>query len=140
MRFIFPVSEEDKQPKLQGGMESLQKAYEELGPFKIDELKAIAIFGLVLLVWATDKIHGINATVVAMTGAVIMLAPQFKLLNWNDVDIPWHLMIFSAGAYALGAGLTATKLMDTLTKAMMDGLGLASMSYFSLYALSLIHI
>ena len=44
-------------------------------------------------------------------------------------------MIFSAGAYALGAGLTATKLMDTLTKAMMDGLGLASMSYFSLYAL-----
>ena len=135
MRFIFPVSEEDKQPKLQGGMESLQKAYEELGPFKMDELKAIAIFGLVLLVWATDKIHGINATVVAMTGAVIMLAPQFKLLNWNDVDIPWHLMIFSAGAYALGAGLTATKLMDTLTKAMMDGLGLASMSYFSLYAL-----
>lgn len=135
MRFIFPVSEEDKQPKLQGGMESLQKAYEELGPFKMDELKAIAIFGLVLLVWATDKIHGINATVVAMTGAAIMLAPQFKLLNWNDVDIPWHLMIFSAGAYALGAGLTATKLMDTLTKAMMDGLGLASMSYFSLYAL-----
>lgn len=48
MRFIFPVSEEDKQPKLQGGMESLQKAYEELGPFKMDELKAIAIFGLVL--------------------------------------------------------------------------------------------
>lgn len=135
MRFIFPVSEEDKLPKLQGGMESLQKAYDELGPFKMDELKAIAIFGLVLLVWATDKIHGINATVVAMTGAVIMLAPQFKLLNWNDVDIPWHLMIFSAGAYALGAGLTATKLMDTLTKAMMDGLGLASMSYFSLYAL-----
>jgi len=39
-----------------------------------------------------------------MTGAVIMLAPQFKLLNWNDVDIPWHLMIFSAGAYALGRG------------------------------------
>ena len=36
-------------------------------------------------------------------------------------------MIFSAGAYALGAGLTATKLMGTLTKAMMDGLGLASM-------------
>ena len=33
MRFIFPVSEEDKLPKLQGGMESLQKAYDELGPF-----------------------------------------------------------------------------------------------------------
>ena len=48
---------------------------------RLDELKAIAVFGLVLLVWATDKIHGVNATVVAMTGAVIMLAPQFKLLE-----------------------------------------------------------
>ena len=45
-------------------------------------------------------------------------------------------MIFSGGELMrFGAGLTATKLMDTLTKAMMDGLGLASMSYFSLYAL-----
>lgn len=135
MRFIFPVSKEDTLPKLEGGMESLKKAYEDLGPVKLNELKAIIVFGLVLLVWATDKIHGLNATVVAMAGAVIMLTPQFKLLNWNDVDVPWHLMIFSAGAYALGAGLTTTKLMDTLTKAMMDTLGLASMSYFSLYAL-----
>lgn len=135
MKFIFPVPKEDASPKIEGGIESMKKAYADLGPFNVQELKAAAIFGLVLLVWATDKLHGINATVVAMTGAVIMLAPQFKLLSWNDVDIPWHLMIFSAGAYALGAGLTATKLMDTLTKAMMDALGMASMSYFTLYAL-----
>lgn len=133
-RFVFPIPKEDAVPKLEGGMESLQKAYKDLGPFSASELKAIAIFGLVLLVWATDKLHGINATVVAMTGAIIMLAPQFKLLSWNDVDIPWHLMIFSAGAYALGAGLNATKLMDTLTKALMSSMGMASMSYFGLYA------
>ncbi|MCK7483515.1 MAG: hypothetical protein M0C28_45655 [Candidatus Moduliflexus flocculans] len=28
--------------------------------------------------------------------------------KWNDVDIPWHLMLFSAGAYTLGAGLDAS--------------------------------
>lgn len=69
-----------------------------------------------------------------MLGAVIMLAPQLKLISWNDVDIPWHLMIFSAGAYSLGAGLTNTKLMEVLTKHLMDAFGMNSMSYFELYA------
>lgn len=63
-----------------------------------------------------------------------MLAPQLKLISWNDVDIPWHLMIFSAGAYSLGAGLTNTKLMEVLTKHLMDAFGMNSMSYFELYA------
>ncbi len=134
-RFVFPMSKDDRQPKLEGGRESLQKAYNELGKFKVTELKATIVFGLVLLLWATDKLHGMNSTVVAMLGAIIMLVPQFKLLNWNDIDIPWHLMLFSAGAYALGAGLTATKLMDTLTTEMMRMLGMETMSYFTLYCL-----
>ena len=135
VRFVFPLTRADREPKLVGGREALQKAYDELGPFKTNELKAAAVFLLVLLVWATDKLHGLNSTVVAMMGAIVMLLPQFKLINWNDVDIPWHLMIFSAGAYSLGAGLTKTKLMPTLTAWLMDALGMASMSYFELYAI-----
>lgn len=135
VKFIFPVKKDEMKPQLEGGMDSLKKAYKNLGPIRLNEVKAVIVFLIVLLVWATDKLHGINATVVAMLGAIVMLAPQFKLLSWNDVDIPWHLMIFSAGAYSLGAGLTSTHLMDTLAKAMMDGLGLRTMSYLGLYAL-----
>lgn len=134
VRFVFPLTKKDREPKLEGGREALQKAYDDLGPVKKNEVKAALIFGLILLVWATDKLHGLNSTVVAMLGAVIMLLPQTKLLNWNDVDIPWHLMIFSAGAYSLGAGLTATKLMDVLTIQLMEVLGMETMSYFTLYA------
>ena len=134
VRFVFKLTKKDREPKLEGGREALQKAYDELGPVKKNEVKAALIFGLILLVWATDKLHGLNSTVVAMLGAVIMLLPQTKLLNWNDVDIPWHLMIFSAGAYSLGAGLTATKLMDVLTIQLMEVLGMETMSYFTLYA------
>ena len=134
VRFVFPLTQEDRQPKLSGGREALAKAYAELGAVKLNEVKAAVVFLLVLLIWATDKLHGLNSTVVAMLGAVVMLAPQFKLLTWNDVDIPWHLMIFSAGAYSLGAGLKATHLMEVLTVQLMDKLGMNSMSYFSLYA------
>lgn len=134
VRFVFPLTAKDRQPQLAGGREALERALRELGPVNVGELKAAAIFLVVLLVWATDKIHGLNATVVAMLGAVVMLAPQMKLITWNDVDIPWHLMIFSAGAYSLGAGLTNTKLMEVLTRALMDALGMNSMNYFELYA------
>lgn len=135
VRFVFPLTKADREPKLEGGREALQKAYDDLGKVKMNELKAALVFMLVLLVWSTDKLHGLNATVVAMLGAVVMLTPRFKLMTWNDVDVPWHLMIFSAGAYALGAGLTATKLMDVLTKELMEALGMETMSYFTLYAL-----
>lgn len=133
VRFIFPLSKEDREPKLSGGREALQKAYDDLGPVKKNEIKAAIIFMLVLIVWATDKLHGLNSTVVAMLGAVVMLLPQIKLLNWNDVDIPWHLMLFSAGAYSLGAGLTATKLMNVLTEQLMQALGMDTMSYMTLF-------
>ena len=134
VHFIFPLSEEDRQPKMEGGREALAKAYADLGAVKTNEVKAAIVFLLVLIVWATDKLHGLNSTVVAMLGATIMLTPQFKLLSWNDVDIPWHLMLFSAGAYSLGAGLAKTKLMEVLTVQMMDKLGMQTMSYFGLYA------
>ncbi len=133
-RFIFPMSKEDRTPKIEGGMDTLRVALEKLGPVSKDEIKAAAIFLTVLAFWATDKLHGLDATIIAMVGAIVMLAPQTKLLSWNEVDVPWHLMLFSAGAYAIGAGLKATKLMDTAVGALMSFLGMENLSYFSIYA------
>lgn len=50
-------------------------------------------------------------------GAVFALLPKIDVVKWKDVDIPWHLMIFSAGAYALGAGLDATDLPASMIEA-----------------------
>ncbi|MCG7584691.1 DASS family sodium-coupled anion symporter [Photobacterium sp. OFAV2-7] len=135
VKFIFPLTEEDKQPKLEGGMDSIKKALDKLGGVSGDEIKAAIIFLTVLAFWATDKLHGIHPTMIALIGCIIMLAPQTKLINWNDVDLPWHLMIFSAGAYAIGAGLKQTKIMEIAVSNLMESLGMESMSYFTLYAL-----
>jgi di/tricarboxylate transporter len=51
---------------------------------------------------------GISAVLAAMIGGIISLAPRVGLLKWNDTDIPWHLLIFSAGAYAGGLALDDT--------------------------------
>jgi solute carrier family 13 (sodium-dependent dicarboxylate transporter), member 2/3/5 len=135
IKFIFPLTEEDKKPKLEGGMQAIEDALNKLGKVSHNEIKSAVIFLVVLGFWATDKLHGIHPTMIALIGCIIMLAPQTKLISWNDVDLPWHLMIFSAGAYAIGAGLKETRIMEIAVSNMMSSLGMESMSFFTLYAL-----
>lgn len=119
-KIIFPMSADEQKPQIKGGMDRLRKEYKLLGKMTINEYKSIAIFVVVLILWATDKQHGISQTEVAFMGAVFALIPKIGVVKWNDVDIPWHLMIFSAGAYALGAGLDATDLPVSMIDALFS--------------------
>jgi di/tricarboxylate transporter len=125
-KFIFPISEEDEVPHIPGGMDSLKAELEKLGPIAWSEVKSVIIFVTILALWATDKYHGISATAVAFVGAIVALMPRIGVVEWNDVDIPWHLLMFSAGAYTLGAGFKTTDLPSISVNAVFDALGLGT--------------
>ena len=129
-KIYFPLKKEERVPQIEGGMERLRVELNNLGKMKFEEYKAIAIFVCVLILWATDKQHGINQTAVAFMGAVVALLPGVGVVKWNDVDIPWHLLLFSAGAYTLGAGLDATGLPGTLIDALFGSLGITQATPF----------
>jgi len=123
-KIIFPVPKEERKPQIEGGMKMLKEELAKLGPVRLGEIKSIIIFVGVLAMWATDSYHGVSKTAVAFLGAVIALLPRIGIVKWNDVDIPWHLLLFSAGAYTLGAGLKATDLASISVDALFDSLGL----------------
>jgi anion transporter len=123
-KIIFPIPKEQRKPQIEGGMEYLARELDAMGKMKAIEWRAIAIFVGVLALWATDKQHGIDQTAVAFLGAVVALLPGIGIVKWNDIDIPWHLMLFSAGAYTLGAGLEATGIANTSVDAAFDSMGL----------------
>lgn len=125
-KVIFPMTPEERTPQIEGGMEHLRSELESMGKMTVEEYKAIAIFVGVLLMWSTDKLHGLDATTVAFIGAVIALLPKIGVVKWNDVDIPWHLMLFSAGAYTLGVGLDETDLPATMVNHYFDGMGIGT--------------
>lgn len=129
-KIYFPLKKEERVPQIDGGMDRLRDELKKLGKMKAEEYKAIAIFVVVLLLWATDKQHGINQTAVAFMGAVVALLPGIGIVKWNDVDIPWHLLLFSAGAYTLGAGLDATGLSGTMVDALFTSLGITQSTPF----------
>lgn len=129
-KLIFPIPKEEQRPQIEGGLERLRTELDSMGKMNVEEIKSIAIFVGVLALWATDKLHGIDATTVAFIGAVIALLPGVGVVKWNDVDIPWHLMLFSAGAYAIGAGLDATALPKSMVDVLFDSLGVTENTPF----------
>jgi di/tricarboxylate transporter len=120
----------ERLPQIEGGMDRLREEYHKLGKMTLNEYKSIAIFLVVLGLWATDKQHGISQTAVAFLGAVVALLPGIGVVKWNDVDIPWHLMMFSAGAYTLGAGLEATGLPASMVDAVFNYFGITKATPF----------
>jgi len=113
-KLLFRIPQEQQVPQLAGGFGVIEKEYGALGPLNRDEKKAIAIFAVVLAMWMTDVFHmrwfgvEISAPFAALLGAVLALLPRYGVLQWSEAEIPWHLLIFSAGAYAGGLALDDT--------------------------------
>jgi anion transporter len=121
-KIIFPLKPEERIPHIEGGMLSLQKELDKLGPVSKNEIKSLLIFGAILALWVTDRWHGVSPTAVAFVGGIIALLPKIGIIKWNDVDVPWHLLLFSAGAYTLGAGFKVTDLPQISVNAAFDAL------------------
>lgn len=51
------------------------------------------------------------------------------LLTWKDTNIKWELMIFAAGAYAVGNALDKSKGAEWIIKNVVSTLGLEQMSH-----------
>lgn len=136
-KFIAPIAKEDRQPRVKGGIVHMQKLLEEMGRLSFDEKRAGAIFFLVLFLWATDQYHvgwfgfEISAVMAALIGAVIAFLPKVGLLKWNDCDIPWHTMIFSAGAYAGGLSLYNSGAARWVVGTIFDTIGLQKGASFA---------
>ena len=130
MKIFFPLSPGERLPQIEGGIDRLKEEYAKLGKVNLQEKKAVVIFLLILGFWATDRLHGISPTAVAFVGAIVALLPGIGVVKWNEVDVPWHLMLFSAGAYALGSGLEATDLPAISVNAFFDHMGITGQTPF----------
>ncbi len=125
-KVFFRLSPEESKPQIEGGLERLRQELKAMGKVKPGEIKAVLIFVAVLALWVTDSMHGISKTAVAFLGAIVALMPGIGVVKWNDVDVPWHLLLFSAGAYTLGAGFKTTDLPNIAVNAAFDVLGFSS--------------
>ncbi len=73
----------------------------------------IFVFFITVLLWLTDRVHGLSTAVVALFPAVAFTATG--LLTRSDVNsLEWHILILIMGGIALGQGMQMTGLDDIL--------------------------
>lgn len=113
-KLIIRLKPECATPHIGGGIDALKRQLDKMGTITRFEKKGALIFGVVVLLWITDRFHRnlfgfeIDPVMAALVGGIIALLPKVGILKWNEADIPWHLMLFSAGAYAGGLALNDT--------------------------------
>ncbi|TBL79419.1 SLC13 family permease [Paenibacillus thalictri] len=125
----------------EGVMSTLKEELVKLGRFSVIEKKALGIFLLTVVLWATGDYHKswfgfeIDVFMTAIIAAILCLMPKVGLLTWKEANIKWDLMIFAAGAYAVGNALEKSKGAEWVIKSVVKGLGLEHMSHVWVYVL-----
>ncbi len=124
--------------ELEGSKESisiLKKQLEDLGPISPVEKRAAAIFAITLLLWATGNYHKqwfgfkISTEQTAVLSMLLCLLPKFGVIQWKQANIKWDLMIFSAGAYAVGNAFNDSGGASFIIGGMVEAMGLESMNH-----------
>jgi DASS family divalent anion:Na+ symporter len=102
-----------------------QKELAAMGPMSRDEKVLTGVFAAVCGLWATSALHGLDVTVVALCGAIALLATG--VLSWEDVlreRTGWDIFLWYGGLLQLGKSLNATGVTVELAKGlggMLDG-------------------
>lgn len=134
---IFSFKEE---ASFGNAMALLKEEKATLGPLTVNEKKAMFIFSLTVLLWFLESYHEvifgfkISVYMVAVLAAVLCLLPKIGLLEWKEANIKWDLMIFAAGAYAVGGALEKTEAAQWMIGNVIQALGLESMNHVMVYA------
>jgi anion transporter len=70
----------------------------------------LGVIGALVLLWATEPLHGLNNTLVAVMGALAVTAPKYGSLSLKDgiKSVEWNLILFLAATLAMGNALIAT--------------------------------
>ncbi|MER9543674.1 anion permease [Mesorhizobium sp. M0437] len=98
------------------------------------------IAGGVVIAWLTEPVHGLDATVVALGGALLATLPRVGSVAFGDAikSAEWKLLLFLAATICLADGLTASGLNRWLIETTVDplrGAGLGPLALISLLAL-----
>jgi len=80
--------------------------------YKFDRIKkkvVLAVLCVTLLLWLTENLHGIPASVISLLP--IILLTMFGIINGDDVrKLPWDTLMLVAGGLALGLAIKETGL------------------------------
>lgn len=74
------------------------------------------MIALLVLLWATESLHGVNNTVVALFGALAVTLPRVELVPFKNAlkSVEWNLLLFMAATLKISEALVTSGAADWL--------------------------
>jgi solute carrier family 13 (sodium-dependent dicarboxylate transporter), member 2/3/5 len=103
--------------ELAGGYEFLHQELRRLGPLSPQEWKAALLIAAAIVLWLTDFIHHISASVIGIGVALFALLPRIEILKTEDMrKLNYMPVFFVAAAVSMGGVMEATKAIEAITQ------------------------
>lgn len=89
-------------------------------PLTRAERTVAAVVGLALVGWLTEPLHGLGIAAVTIIAAIVLCAPGIGVMKWKEgvASVSWPLVLFVAGALALGSALAETGAGDWIVSSL----------------------
>lgn len=123
--------------EIPGGIGYVLEELKVMGPMSWPEKRAILYFIIALSLWATDRLHGLNSTMIAFLVSALIYFPKVGVLEWRESQnqLPWELFMYFGGVLTLGDALMKSKAIEFVIKGTLASLGLQSIPEMTLLLL-----
>jgi len=130
-------------------LENARRELQQMGHWRTGEKVMSGVFILLIVLWATKALHGLDTTLAAWIGVCLLLLTN--TLKWEEVisnDKAWDTLIWLGGLLAMANGLKAHGFIDWFAKnveALVSGFSgmtvifiLALIYFYSMYGFSMV--
>lgn len=122
---LFLDPERRKLPLAGGTLRSLPQP----GPMGKQERYIVGVTAALVLLWATENLHGIDNALIAILGALAVTVPNWGVLKFKDAakGVEWEMIIFVAATLSLSEALVASGAGKWLVDALLINSGVANL-------------
>ncbi len=101
------LTKEERHGKIQINAETLLDKDSASEKWSLQEKFALVIVIALVALWMTESLHGINSTMIALVGALLVTMPRIGTIKFKDgiKQINWNLLIFMAATLEMGEAL-----------------------------------
>ena len=107
-----------------GAVDFARNQLTEMGPLNLPEKILLAVFAIVVGLWISAPWHGVDATVIALSGIGLLLVTD--VLNWRDITDEthaWEVFIWYGGLVMMASALGETNLTKLFAESIAGTMG-----------------
>jgi anion transporter len=116
--------------ELPGGAGYIDAKLAELGPITSAEKRASIVMALTILLWATDKLHHIDASAISVLCVLLLVLPSLGVITCNELykRVDWNSILLFGAGISMAEMFTKTGGAAWLSKVVFVDSGMGALS------------